>query len=71
MNPIDFQLMNRTDLRKYIAKNPHNRQAFYFYMDMLANQPVLANGTALDLKDLNHLTQIIKRTINFKLQKRD
>ncbi len=66
MNSINFQLMNRTELRKYISKHPEDRQAFHAYMDMLSQEPCLVNGNVNDLQDVQKVTQIIEQVTTIK-----
>lgn len=61
MTSINYQKMNRTQLRAYILEHRDDEQAFRAYMDKLADAPVLASGTLADLDNPEKIANIIKR----------
>jgi hypothetical protein len=54
----NFQTMSKTELKNYILEHRDDQEAFYAYMDQLANEPVLAVHS---LSDSEPLTDVINR----------
>lgn len=57
----DFQTMTKIELRDYLLKHREDQQAFYAYMDKLANEPILAVHSLSDSKPLGDVITEVRK----------
>lgn len=61
---LDFQQMNRKELRTYVLTHREDEEALRIYMDRLHNEPgVIRQMGGLNEADLNQLGQAIKKQV--------
>lgn len=63
---LNFQQMNRKELRAYVLTHREDEEALRIYMERLHNEPgVIRQTGGLNEEDLNQLEQLIKRRMKF------
>ena len=60
----NFSALSKTELKNYILAHRDDQEAFYAYMDKLANEPVLAVHSLSDSEPLTDVINRVKKKVS-------